>query len=131
MPAARSTTAKKAPATKKAAARRKPAPQLSSFDAARRNLVAKRQTETVYKWEGYGREWLVRRPNPALIAQLSEDKASFMDFVLGHFVETQRDEFLATLAADPEFDFDIIELLVAEVETVVYADLPLGPSSDS
>ena len=63
--------------------------------------------------------------------RLAEDKASFMDFVLGHFVETQRDEFLATLAADPEFDFDIIELLVAEVETVVYADLPLGPSSDS
>lgn len=130
MPAARSTTAKKAPA-KKAPARRKPAAQLSAFDAARRNLVAKRQTETAYKWEGYGREWLVRRPNPALIAQLAEDKASFMDFVLGHFVETQRDEFLAVLAADPEFDFDIIELLVAEVEAIVYADLPLGPSSDS
>ena len=123
-------TAKKAPA-KKAAARRTPAPKLSAFDAARRNLVAKRAEETVFKWEGYGREWLVRRPNPALVAQMAEGKASFMDFVLDHFVKAQRDDILAVFATDDDFDFDVIELLVAEIEAIVYANLPLEQSSDS
>lgn len=124
--------AKKAAATKKAAARR-PQPQtvVSDFDLARQKLVSKRTTTTVFEWEGFGRTWHVRRPNPALLQQMQEDKATFMDFVLGHFVPEERDDLLAAFAADETFDFDIIELLITEVEKVVYAEIPLDRSSAS
>lgn len=122
--------AKKAPA-KKAAARRTATPRLSPFDAARKKIVEKRPTQTVFDWVGYDRTWQVCRPNPMIVHQMSTGEASFTDFVLSHFVEDQRNDFIAVTIADPDFDFDIIELIIAEIEAVVYAALPLGPSSDS
>lgn len=120
------------PPTKKAGATRRTAtPKLSSFDAKRKQLVEKRSVSTIFEWEGYGRIWHVKRPNPALVQAMKEDESSFMDFVLGHFVEDERSEFLATLVADEDFDFDVIELLQAQIQEVVYAEIPLGPSSDS
>ena len=106
-------------------------PKLSAFDAERKKLIEKRSVSTVFEWEGYGRTWHVKRPNPALVQAMKEDESSFMDFVLGHFVESERSEFLATLVADEDFDFDVIELLQAQIQEVVYAEIPLGPSSDS
>jgi hypothetical protein len=123
-------TAKKAPA-KKAAARRTAVPKLSPFDAARKKIVEKRESQTVFDWEGFERTWQVCRPNPMVVHQLSTGEATFTDFVLAHFVEDQRADLVAVTMADPTFDFDIIELMIAEIETLVYADLPLGPSSDS
>lgn len=125
------TAAPRKAAAKKAPARRTATPKLSAFDAARKKVVEKRETETVFDWEGYGRTWQVCRPNPMIVHQMSTGDASFTDFVLSHFVEDQRADFIAATAADPDFDFDIIELIVSEIENVVYADLPLGPSSDS
>ena len=119
------------PPTKKAGATRTATPKLSAFDAERKKLIEKRSVSTVFEWEGYGRTWHVKRPNPALVQAMKEDESSFMDFVLGHFVESERSEFLATLVADEDFDFDVIELLQAQIQEVVYAEIPLGPSSDS
>ena len=56
---------------------------------------------------------------------MQAEQATFMDFVLGHFVEAERPEFLATLAADPEFDIDLVHLVIEQIEKVVYAEIPL------
>lgn len=121
--ATKRTGARKAAATKRTA--RPSTPPMSEFDKARAAAISKRTTTNVFEWEGYGRTWHVRRPNPALMAQMQAEQATFMDFVLGHFVEAERNEFLATLAADPEFDIDLVHLVIEQIEKVVYAEIPL------
>lgn len=126
--------AKKAAATKKAAQSRrvtprKPvAPPPSEFDKARLKLVKSRKaSETVFPWDAYGKTWHVQRPNPALVAAYGdpEFEVGLMEYLTGHLIETERVAFMKALLADPDFDLDVLGLVVNSIEEIVYPDIPL------
>ncbi len=120
--------AKRPTATKRTAAAR---PQ--TFDERRQAAIAARQETAVFEWEGYGRTWHLRRPNPALVAGLEETESvtAIINFILGYIVEDERDEFYAALAGDEALDFDILGLITTEFSEIVYAEIPTVPSSAS
>lgn len=125
------------PPTKRPAPKRtsalKPVPVADDFDSKRAALVAQRKQTSVFEWEGYGRLWHLRRPNPALVAALEDADGAkpVLDFILGFIVEEERDDFYAAMVADEDMDFDILTLLTEQLSEVVYAEVPSSPSSNS
>lgn len=95
------------------------------FDAARKRRKGKR-----FKWRAYGKTWDLKRPNVAVMADLEslETTGAFINYITAHVDATQRKDFLATLAADEELDFDVLADMAKSMQEVVYADLPQSPS---
>ena len=123
------------PPAKRAAPKRpttaKPKPQ--TFAERRAALIAEREATQVFEWEGYDRTWHIQRPNPMLIANLesTDSVAAITDYLLGHVIEDERDDFYAALLADDAMDYDLLGLITSEFTEIVYAEIPTSPSSAS
>jgi hypothetical protein len=130
------STARKAPATKKAASRTTPrGAKVVNFDTERKKIVGARKEEKPKKWAAYGIEWTVKTPNIMLTSLVvggevaqddNEDLASatgrFTSYILAHVVQDERQKFMHTLIKDEDLDIDVLVGMVKSLATVVYGD---------
>lgn len=110
-------------ATRRTTAKKKVA--ANDFDAKRKKIVRERKASSVYEWTVYDRLWHLKRPNVVLVGAQEDEETlgSFVVTLLAHIVKDERKDFTAALQADEDLDFDVLAAMVADMQSVVYAEL--------
>lgn len=119
----RKATAKKAPAKKVAATRRTAPPRAKPEPTGPKR----------WDWDAYGQTWSVKRPNVVIASEIedAETAGAFINYLVAHVDADQRDAFFEALTGDEDLDITGLMDMIAELQEVVYADIPTPPSAAS
>ena len=94
---------------------------------AKSNVVSfKPKKVKVHQFDAFGRLWDVKPANVTLLTDFEENEsiASMLQFVVGHIVKAQREDFLVAFAQEEDMDLENMVELSKAVQQAAYPDIP-------
>lgn len=103
-----------------------PKPNVVNFDEARKAAKKGKRKPALKPLVAFGREWTLHRPNIALVGDLidSDRVAALGLMIAASVVKSERDEFLAAMMGEEDFDEEDLLKLAEIVNEAVFEGIP-------